>query len=146
MNQLINELKDCMILLPHSNDKIYPFVNEVDGCRIYGYNDGEIGIFVEYENAPLNYRESFSGIVLHSSMMKTADGLIRGLKLGCTDPDNVGNAFLHVCESFTHPVTGSLKDLLNHPYDWVDEWKEILGNSISSKPTYQIMGELMALG
>lgn len=105
-----------------------------------------IGVAVPVEK----YRPFFERFA-HAQILTEPGVQINGisrdiLMLICTDMD-LRNEFATICGQFVEPgVNGTLrKQLISSPEKWWNQWRSLLGNSISNSEPYPILGELTML-
>ena len=103
-------------------------------------NNGERGVAFKYDGQVVD--EDFVSIRLKSIDLH---GWHKFLFLSSSDERVYkANEFIAVCLNFLDPgENGKLrKEILDNPLSWWKRWKEIMGNSISSKLPYTVLGEL----
>lgn len=113
-------------------------------CSYCYFNRDEIGVFVPADNM-MDFRESFSNVILESAEMDLGDESIRGLKLSyleMKDSDELG-PFTVLCTSFIDTKEGRREKLVFDPFGWCESWKNTLGNKDYEKNAYPVIAELM---
>lgn len=108
--------------------------------------NGWIGVAVPIDN----YRP-FAERFAHAQIVTEPGVQINGvtydiLMLICTNMD-LRNEFATICSQFVEPgVNGSLRQqLIASPEKWWNQWRSLLGNSISNNEPYPVLGELTML-
>ena len=108
--------------------------------------NGWIGVAV-----PIEKYGPFSERFAHAQIMTEPGVQINGvtydvLMLICTNME-LRNEFATICCQFVEPgVNGNLrKQLIDSPEKWWNQWRSLLGNSISNSEPYPILGELTML-
>ena len=121
-------------------NKIYPFIIGGQECYLAKTID-TYGIAIPYNGEKKIY-DTFVGMELLSSFVIFDKKEIPVLALRAPKTVSIDN-FSLIAEDFISPNNRSF--ILNDPYDWVEKWKEIFGNSIKNKMVYDIIGELFVL-
>ncbi|MBO5604388.1 MAG: PD-(D/E)XK motif protein [Acidaminococcaceae bacterium] len=115
-------------------DNTYPawVVRFVDG----------FGVAVPYKGKEIN--ESFANVSLFSSKFIFANKEINCLFL-TSNVELTRNEFANFCSDFVFPgKTGEKRiELLADPVNWWQKWKTLIGNAISEKRPYAVLGELI---
>lgn len=108
--------------------------------------NGWIGVAV-----PIETYRPFSERFAHAQIVTEPCVQINGntydvLMLVCTNMD-LRNEFAIICGQFVEPgVNGSLRQqLISFPERWWNQWRSLLGNSISNSEPYPALGELSML-
>lgn len=108
--------------------------------------NGWIGVAV-----PIEKYRPFSERFAHAQIMTEPGVQINGvtydvLMLICTNME-LRNEFATICSQFVEPgVNGNLrKQLVDSPEKWWNQWRSLLGNSISNSEPYPTLGELTML-
>ena len=108
--------------------------------------NGWIGVAV-----PIEKYRPFSERFAHAQIMTEPGVQINGvtydvLMLICTNM-KLRNEFATICSQFVEPgVNGNLrKQLVESPEKWWNQWRSLLGNSISNSEPYPTLGELTML-
>lgn len=108
--------------------------------------DGWIGVAVPVDNyKPFSERFAHAKIMTEPSV--EIDGISYDvLMLICTNMD-LRNEFAVICSQFVEPgINGNLRNqLISSPERWWNQWRFLLGNSISNSEPYPILGELIML-
>ena len=115
-------------------DKTYP-------AWVVRFIDG-FGVAVPYKEKEIN--ETFANVSLFSSKFKFNDNEINCLFL-TSDVEQTRNEFANFCTDFVFPgLAGEKRDeLLADPVNWWQKWKTLIGNAISDKRPYAVLGELI---
>lgn len=105
---------------------------------------GSLGVCVPVARGT-TVSESFAGARLYSRAGRagaTDDQL-------CFESDHgrLRNEFAAVCAQFLHPGVGGndRQALVRDPAEWWRRWRQLLGNSSALRPSYAVLGELLAL-
>lgn len=108
--------------------------------------DEWIGVAVPVDNyKPFSERFAHAKIMTEPSV--EIDGISYDvLMLICTNMD-LRNEFAVICSQFVEPgINGNLRNqLISSPERWWNQWRFLLGNSISNSEPYPILGELIML-
>lgn len=90
--------------------------------------------------------ENFSNAVIFSATLEV-DGVARSYLILKSDLTSLKYEFASVCEQFVDPGDQGEKryELEINPHYWWENWKNLLGNSISDRNAYSVIGELLAL-
>ena len=120
-------------------NKLYPI--EVDGEKIgYIYKTyDKIGVLIDNLNN-VSINESFHLITIENIRLNTESGLKNCLALFCTNK-NLYDQFSHICEDF---LCSDRILLLENPYGWYENWKNLMGDIMSNKKVYDILAEILA--
>ena len=145
MKEFTKALTEYLNGAPKSIKTLYHFPEKLGEYTVYGINNIEKGIFIECSNVPEKFKESFANISLKSETYIINNREKSGLSI-CGNPDDFSiPVFINICRAFYEPTDGQLEDNLKYPEKWVREWKINIGNKLSCKPTYQILGELLGI-
>lgn len=104
----------------------------------------EFGVAVPYSSdEPV--AETFASCAIHARNF-TIEGYSRFLVLTSTD-STLRYEFSSVCADFAEPGKNGEKrlNLINNPFEWWENWRELLGNAVSEAKVYSVIGEMMAL-
>ena len=108
--------------------------------------DDYVGVFVPYFKRE-DFSEHFSSVRIKTFRSVNIDGTEHDvLMLTCSDM-NLRNEFALICSQFAEPGDNGKERgyLINHPDEWWNHWKNLLGNVTSNTETYPLIGELTAL-
>ncbi len=116
-------------------------LNKTYPAWVVRFNDG-YGVAVPYSGKEIN--ETFANVSLFSSKYKFNDNEINCLFL-MSDVELTRNEFANFCTDFVFPgVAGEKRnELVSNPVNWWQKWKTLIGNSISEKRPYAVLGELI---
>jgi len=94
----------------------------------------------------VNVSERFAGAKLWTSPMNIDNKPYQLLMLTCQD-SSMRMEFSAVCAQFVDPGLNGMnrKELVESPLLWWGRWSKLLGNSMISKSTYAVLGELLTL-
>lgn len=101
-----------------------------------------VGVAVPYGGGEV--KEEFANASLHSGSL-----LINDVKIPClfllSSIECTRNEFAVFCEDFVDPGTDGVKrlDLLANPVNWWRNWRQLIGNAITEKKPYAVIGELL---
>lgn len=107
--------------------------------------DGIFGVAVEIDDSHI-ISEKFAGSRL-TTVNRVMEGMERHLlRLECSVA-SLRNEFAVVCAQMATPgEDGELrKSLLADPSQWWERWRQLLGNAVSNKNAYCVLGELLSL-
>lgn len=138
MNEyLINQIKKIPFM---SNGTVIEINNE-NGCGFLYKGQLEYAIAIPYDYKE-DISEEFVGISLSTNFLNYGKTSIKVLYLHASNTIDV-DKFAYVGAHF---LDNSNRDkILFDPCKWVDEWKEIFGDSIKHKMIYDVIGELISL-
>ena len=116
-------------------------LNKAYPAWVVRFSDG-FGVAVPYKGKEIN--ETFANVSLFSSKFKFNENEINCLFL-TSDVEQTRNEFANFCTDFVLPgVTGEKRnELLADPVNWWKKWKLLIGNAISEKRPYAVLGELI---
>lgn len=86
--------------------------------------------------------DEFVGIEISTSYLNFENNSIKVLYLQAVETINL-DKFAYIGSHFLDP--NNRKSILADPYKWIDEWKDIFGNSLKKKMVYDVIGELISL-
>lgn len=136
-NYLINQIKKMPFML---NGTVLEINNEAGSGYLYKSQlEYSIAIPFEYERDII---EEFVGISLSTNYLNYNNTSFKVLYLHASNTIDI-EKFAYVGAHFL--LDKNREIILNNPYNWVDEWKEIFGDSIKSKMIYDVIGELISL-
>lgn len=100
------------------------------------------GVAVPYEGKEIN--EEFANVSLYSDILNIENKEIPSLFL-MSSIEISRNEFAIFCRDFTDPGENGRerKKILKDPALWWERWKNLIGNSISEKKPYTVLGELV---
>lgn len=108
--------------------------------------DNYVGVFVPYFKAE-DFSEHFSSVRIKTFRNVDVNGTEYDvLMLTCSDM-NLRNEFALICSQFVDPGSDghNRNFLIEHPEEWWNRWKTLLGNVTSDTETYSLLGELTVL-
>lgn len=127
----------------------YIFVLKKDTAYKFEQNDlitflirsnGFLYVGIPYNNKKIS--ESFVGMNISSEVLNYEHQSIKCLCL--IAEENVDSEkFLLVAEDFAKSKNRT--SILNDPYEWIDKWRLIFGDTLSKKRVYDVLGELISL-
>ena len=136
-NYLINQIKKMPFML---NGTVIEINNE-NGCGFLYNGQLEYAIAIPYDYEE-DISEEFVGISLSTNFLNYGETSIKVLYLHASNTIDI-DKFAYVGAHF---LDNSNRDkILFDPCKWVDEWKEIFGDSIKHKMVYDVIGELVSL-
>lgn len=136
-NYLINQIKKMPFML---NGTVLEINNEAGSGYLYKSQlEYSIAIPFEYEKDII---EEFVGISLSTNYLNYNNTSFKVLYLHARNTIDI-EKFAYVGAHFLSDKNREI--ILNNPYNWVDEWKEIFGDSIKNKMVYDVIGELVSL-
>lgn len=149
MNLLEEIRNDMAIIISWSNNNIYSEVNSLKGtpypawCVKY-YN--EYGVAVERGSFKEDVYMEFANTKLVTKTLEVDGDSKNCIMLLCVDP-KLHHMFSSVCAEFVDPGENGKdrKFLTDDPQEWGMEWRDLLGNVVSQKKSYSIMGEMLVL-
>ena len=108
-------------------------------------NSEEYGVAIEYNNEK-DISEKFVNSRLFTQIIRIGDQEKKYLILSCM-VDRLRYEFATVCAQFVDPgIEGQDRaNLLNDPISWWKNWCELMGNTISIRDVYSVIGEMMVL-
>ena len=103
---------------------------------------GSIGVAVFYDGD--DFKESFANSDIFTGVINV-DGISHKCLFLMSSVESTRNEFAVFCEDFVDPGDDGNKrrELLSDPSIWWNHWKLLIGNTISEKRPYAIIGELL---
>ena len=103
---------------------------------------GSIGVAVFYDGD--DFKESFANSEIFTGVINV-DGMGHKCLFLVSSVESTRNEFAVFCEDFVDPGDdgNKRKELLSDPSIWWNHWKLLIGNAISEKRPYAIIGELL---
>lgn len=103
---------------------------------------GSLGVAVFYDGA--DFKESFANSDIFTGVINV-DGVSHKCLFLMSSVESTRNEFAVFCEDFVDPGDdgNKRKELLSDPSIWWNHWKLLIGNAISEKRPYAIIGELL---
>ena len=136
-NNLIKQIKKMPFML---NGTVYEINNEEGNGYLYKSRlEYSIAIPFEYEKEVL---EEFVVISLSTNYLNYDNKSFKVLYLHASNTIDI-EKFAYVGAHFLSRMNRDI--IVNDPFKWVDEWKEIFGDTIKSKMIYDVIGELISL-
>lgn len=105
--------------------------------------DDEYGVAIPYSNE-FKVSEHFANVKLQSRQV-AIDGKSKDLLyLSCSE-DDLKYEFASLCAEFLAPGDNgdNRKDLLKSPTEWWKKWRSLLGNAMTEKQVYAVIGEML---
>lgn len=113
-----------------------------DECIAYAIRSSEwYGVALRNINN-IEISEEFSSCAIKNKYIGVGDRADNFLVLFCTD-DMIRNKFATLSVDFV--CSENRTQILADPFEWWQEWKQLLGNVISNKKVYDIIAEMMTL-
>ncbi len=143
MMDILEEIRECFASVVNGARSIKTLPNEYPAIVIRS-SDG-YGVAVIYNDEKDVY-EKFANSILYTQNL-TIDGVEnRYLILKCT-LDSLRYEFATLCAQFVDPGQNGVDriNLLQSPLNWWEQWKELLGNTISNQRVYSIIAEMLVL-
>lgn len=105
-----------------------------------------IGVAVPIEHY-FEFKESFAEVYLSTSQDVLIDKQSYNLLIIACTSMQLRNEFAVICENFVDPGNNGSKrkQLTEHPENWWNNWKSLLGNKSQTKEAYTVLGELITL-
>ena len=100
------------------------------------------GVAVPYDGGPVN--EEFANAYLYATKL-ILHGKAKMCLILTSNTESSRNEFATFCSDFVSPGENGEKrnELVKDPVGWWKRWKTIIGNSISEKHPYAVLGELI---
>ena len=136
-------------------DKLLERLNEI---KIYGLNiatqidddlnngliirlENSYGVALPYDsNTPIYYE--FVGVKVETQLINYKDLSINALFLSADNSIRI-EQFVYIAQSFLDK--DNRDKVLSKTFEWIEEWKNIFGNSIKNYMVYDVLGELESL-
>lgn len=93
-------------------------------------------------NLDIDIEEEFVGLKIFKTFVNYEGNSIKSLCISASETIDV-NKFSIVVNDFLS--ADNRRTLLTDPFDWIDKWKEIFGDSLKKKKVYDVLGEMIAL-
>lgn len=108
-------------------------------------NSEGYGIAIEFEDKR-DISEKFANCRFFSAYLLIGNKEKKYLVLSCM-LDSLRYEFATVCAQFADPgISGSEREkILSEPLEWWKNWRELLGNAITTKKTYDVIAEMTVL-
>ncbi|MFA7063184.1 MAG: PD-(D/E)XK motif protein [Methanomethylophilus sp.] len=126
--------------------------DEVSRCKLKSLGDGkntaytyrcqkQYGVSFEVPDSTPEIDESFSNIMLQNNIIRLENGKTETmLNLFCDKP-GFERAFSAMAADFVDPTNRGR--IIANPYEWWQEWKEMVGNVDHRQDAYSILGEMV---
>lgn len=103
------------------------------------------GVAIKMDNSS-EFSEKFSSTRIWTREAEINGVVMNLLMLTCSDAD-LRDEFAVICSQFIDPgINGEKRiNLISSPVSWWNNWKSLLGNSISSTEVYMKIGELIVV-
>ena len=101
---------------------------------------GFLYVGIPFNNKKVN--ESFVGMHISTEILNYEHQSINCLCL-IADENIDSEKFLLVAEDFAKDK--NRPSILSNPYEWLDKWRMIFGDTLSKKKVYDVLGELISL-
>ena len=101
-----------------------------------------VGVAIPYNGSEV--KEDFANAEIHTGTL-----VINGTPNEClfltSGIESTRNEFAVFCEDFVDPGVDGIKrkEIISHPIDWWKNWKQLIGNAITEKRPYAVLGELL---
>ncbi|MDB2099356.1 MAG: PD-(D/E)XK motif protein [Clostridium sp.] len=107
--------------------------------------EDEYGVAIQYDNDKI-ISEKFANCRIHTKNLFIEGVVSNYLILSCS-LDSLRYEFATVCAQFVEPGTECMNriNLISNPLEWWQQWKVLLGNSISDKKAYSVVAEMIVL-
>ena len=107
--------------------------------------NGRYGVFVLYDGKDIY--ESFSGAIIQNRSLNIGESGQKKVLVLSSDNTALRNEFSLICEDFVVPGSAGERrsKLINHPLEWWEHWKSLLGDAEGNKMVFDIVGELWAV-
>ncbi len=117
-------------------------VGEVYPAFVVRFSDC-FGVAVPYDGEEIN--EEFAHSEIYSSSLVIGNTQTQCLFL-TSSIESTRNEFAAFCADFVEPGENGIKrrDLLSNPVNWWRNWRQLIGNAITEKKPYAVIGELIA--
>lgn len=137
MNSLVSKILKVFLM----DQQTIMSLND-DDCVSYlvrGYDSYSVAIPFELER---RISQDFVGMKITNSFINYGNNSIASLCL--TAPNSIDPMrFAIIAADFISKV--NRLSLLEEPYEWIDKWRELFGDSLKKKMVYDVIGELIAL-
>ena len=106
------------------------------------YGDGTYGVMIPYDGPQVN--ETFANAKLFSDEYTIDNKNVKCLVM-TSSVERSRNEFAIFCTSFVDPgKSGAERNrIVSAPVEWWKRWKSLIGNSISDKMPYAVLGEML---
>lgn len=140
---LLDEIRECFATKVKGARQIKS-LPELYPCWTIRIEDS-YGVAVPY-HLEQDISEKFANSKISSCNMKIGGEEKRLLVLSCAN-DNLRVQFAVLCAHFADPGEKGIEriNLVNDPTTWWSQWQHLIGNAISSKEPYSVIGELLVL-
>lgn len=141
--KILEEIREYFASTQNGVRKIKSLPNEYPAMVIRN-NEG-YGVAIVFENEK-DISEKFANCRLFSSDLSIAGVEEKYLILSCV-VDNLRYEFATVCAQFIEPGINGMdrKNLLSEPLQWWKKWRDLMGNAIYKKETYNVIAEMLVL-
>lgn len=137
MNSLENEILKVFLM----KENTIMSIND-DACVSYlarGHN--RLSLAIPF-NLDIDINQDFVGMKITKSFINFDNNSISSLCL--TAYDNVdSHKFALIAADFAS--SRNRRTLLTNPYEWIDKWRVLFGDSLKKKMVYDVLGELISL-
>ena len=142
---IIDDIRECFASKQSGVRRLYSLSDEYSA---YSFREaGEYGVFVNYPKSSKAVSEHFAGCRIYTREVSFEKGEpVYGLFLSCPY-DDLMYEFASVCSEFVEPgVDGDQRHFLTeHPLEWWERWKSLLGNRDYEAAPYDVIGEMEVL-
>lgn len=141
--KILEEIREYFASTQNGARKIKSLPNDYPAMVIRN-NEG-YGVAIEF-NDSRDISEKFANSRLFSRNISIGGIEKKYLILSCM-LDSLRYEFATVCAQFVEPGIEGVdrKNLMTEPLDWWKKWRELMGNTISSKEAYSVIAEMMVL-
>jgi len=140
--KLSNEIRNLFANLSNGNSIKIDSIGDKHPAWVIRYEDWfGVGFIVDND---LLINEKFSSSKLWTREL-IIEGKLENILLLTSNEEEYRYEFSFICSDFIDPgVDGSEREkILENPRNWWSKWKSLLGNSISSKKAYSVIGEMI---
>ena len=140
---ILEEIREYFASTQNGVRKINSLSNEYPAMVIRN-NEG-YGVVIEFDDER-DISERFANSRLFTQNVSIGGIEKKYLTLSCM-LDSLRYEFATVCAQFVEPGIDGVdrKNLLSEPLNWWKRWRELMGNTISSKEAYNVIAEMMVL-
>ena len=132
-----DEIFKISLIKPNSVVKLES--NNLDGYMLKNNDEYAVAIPFDYS---IDIHEEFVGMALSTNYLNFDNQSIKVLYLHASINVDL-DKFCYVASEFTE--IKNREKIIANPRNWVDDWKNIFGDSIKNKRIYDTIGELLAL-
>lgn len=104
---------------------------------VFMFKDGSYGVGIPFEGDPVN--ESFSNVKYYNGIFTFDKQSMNCLVLVST-LNHLRNEFALICSHFLD--NDEREGILSDPFNWWENWQELIGNAVKTKKPYSIIAEM----